>query len=136
MALPQQTNTQIFPQELLDPHNKVTEAEEERLAGNFGLSNSTDVLEHGTKPRCCIQGKLGHQVLKNLRLQGDKKSSKPDGGGSGWRMEEALGTERDKETQGPSTEGWKGFKGVIKEATSVGDRWMECPKPGLREKES
>lgn len=53
-------------------------------------------------------------------------------------MEEALGTERERETEkhrDHPQRGGKGFKRVIKEATSVGDKWIECPKPGLREKE-
>lgn len=53
-------------------------------------------------------------------------------------MEEALGTERERETEkhrDHPQRGGKGFKRVIKEAMSVGDKWIECPKPGLREKE-
>lgn len=57
---------------------------------NFELPGLTDVSEHSTKPLCDIQA--GVPAPKAPGLWGDKKSSKSDGGSSGWRMEEALGT--------------------------------------------
>lgn len=64
---------------------------------DLGLPKPTDALEHGRKPLCCIQGKPEHQPLKPLGFRETGKSSKPDGGGSGWRMEEELGTERERQ---------------------------------------
>lgn len=70
---------------------------------NFGSPGLTAVPEHSTK-LCDIQA--GVSALGAPGLQGDQKSGKSDGGSSGWMMEEALGTQRDKGTQSASTEGW------------------------------
>lgn len=70
----------------------------------------TDVLERGTQNLCATLEESQSTSPKALGFGGDKKSNKPDGRSSGWGMEETLGTERDKETHGTSTEGGEGLK--------------------------
>lgn len=54
--------------------------------------------------------------------------------GGEWKRHWHRERERKKHRNYPQR-GGEGLKRVIKEVMSVGDRWIECPKPGLREKE-
>lgn len=90
---------------------------------NFGLPKPTEALEHGRKPLCCIQGKLERQPLQPLGFRETSKAASlvVEARGREWKRQWA---QRETKKQGTSTEGWKGFKRVIKEAMRVEDRWI------------